>query len=536
MVSNGFIMKKRSRNSIKEHIERLTQIGIALSSTKDVNEFFTLILSEAISYTNADAGTLYLTSSDKKSLEFQVIYNGTMHIPMKVIDKSYGWKPVNLYVEEEKNLKNMVSYVYHTKSPMMIEDVYFQDLFDSSGTKAYDAANGYRSKSMLAIPMKNHEDAVLGVIQLINAMDDDGKVIAFDAQGSSHLMSLTSQAGILLTNRQLIDGLETLLQDFLRSIAKAIEHDSKYTSGHISRVARLTEMLADTMNNDDDYYPDVHFTEDELKEISMAGWMHDIGKITTPPHIRDKSKKLETIIDRITIVKARHQAIKLGLKLKHTRGELDDVSYLAELKKLNDAMAFIQTSNAGSEFITPEAKARLEEIHKNRYQFDDETISLIDENELRNLQIPKGTLLPEEREKIQEHAKVTWEMLSSITFPAKYHNVPLFAASHHEQLSGKGYPFGLKNSQIPLKARIIAVADIFEALSAKDRPYRAQSTLSQALRIMTFFVKDYSIDKDIFFLFLDSGLYMEYARKFMDPEQIDDVNIDAVKAACQPGK
>jgi HD-GYP domain-containing protein (c-di-GMP phosphodiesterase class II) len=527
-------MSKDSKNVTREQIERLTQIGIALSSTRDVNEFFTLILSEAISYTNADAGTLYLTADDKQALDFQVIYNKTMNIPMKVIDKSFGWKPVPLFVDNEKNLKNMVSYVFHTKEPMMIEDVYYQELFDSSGTKAYDAANGYRSKSMLAIPMKNHEDEVLGVIQLINAMDNAGTVIPFDKDDSSHLMSLTSQAGILLTNRQLIMGLERLLHDFLKSIAKAIEHDSKYTSGHISRVARLTEMLSQTMNRDAQYYPDVNFSEDELKEISMAGWMHDIGKITTPPHIRDKARKLETIIDRIALVRSRYQAIKLGLQLQHTCGTLNDHTYAKEIEYINDAMKFIETSNTGGEFITPDAKARLQEIHDKAYTFNDETIHLINDDELRNLQIPKGTLLPEERDKIQEHAKVSWEMLSSITFPAKYRNVPLFAAAHHEQLSGKGYPFGLSAQEIPLPARIVAVADIFEALSAKDRPYRTSSTLSQALRIMTFFVKDNSIDKDIFFMFLDSGLYLEYAQKFMDPQQLDEVDIEAVKAACQP--
>ncbi|MDZ4121237.1 MAG: HD domain-containing phosphohydrolase, partial [Candidatus Cloacimonadaceae bacterium] len=313
------------------------------------------------------------------------------------------------------------------------------------------------------------------------------------------------------------------------------------------RVASLTDLIANKLNESrQGHYKDLRFSDIELKELSMAGWMHDVGKIITPEFIMDKSVKLETIFDRIELVKERFRTMKLLLSIKQNQMPDEDYSKLvqttfgAELEPgnvndfLDEEFAFVERINFGGEFLHDADAARIDQLAKISLPHEGHDYILIDEDELHNLQIRRGTLLPEEIKEMSSHVQVTWEMLSQLSFPKKYKNVAFYAATHHEKLNGKGYPWGLKAEELPIQSRIIAVADIFEALTSADRPYKKPKKLSESLKIMAFCVKDGDLDPDLLDFFLDSGLYMDFATQNMYQEYVDTVDIEALKKIYHP--
>lgn len=519
---------------LTESIKRLTNVGIQLSAAKDINRFFELILTEAMFFTNCDAGTVYTISDDKKFLDFKVVCTKSKKNSLGKADNS-KWPAVPLYNEDgSKRMRNFVSYVFHQGKAESIDNVYDQELFDSSGTKAYDKSNNYRSVSMAAIPLKNHENDVLGIIQLINAMDKDGNIVPFALRNLIFLDSLSSQAAIALSNKKLIQNLELLLYQFIKSIAKAIDKKSKTTGGHISRVANLSEMLFQKIQEDKTTYKDYNFSNEEIQELRLAGWMHDIGKITTPVYIMDKSKKLETIFDRIELIKTRAKLVIAVIELdknqadESTKKELDEV-----IKKIKKYVQIIKDINQNHDFLSDEKLKKLQKIFMFNYTSNGKNYYLITDEEYQNLSIKKGTLLPNEMEIMHDHAKMTLEMLNELTFPKKFRNVPLYASSHHEKLNGKGYPSQLTEKDLPLQARVIAVADIFDALTAGDRPYKNDMKLSQAFVILANMAKEKEIDPDLLTLFIDSKLYYEYAEIYLKPDQVDKVDFKAIKQIYQ---
>lgn len=533
-----------------KHIQSLTRIGESLSSVTDLSKIFDLILDEAIHYTNADAATIYRVSEDQKYLDFVIVYNKTLNLRMGGTHHPITWPSIPLYDEQgSAKLMHIVTNVYHKKRLLCFDDVYKTTDYDVSGTKKMDASNNYRSKSMLTIPLKNHEDEVLGIIQIINAMDRPGHVIPFENEHTIMLKSLASQAAIAMSNRKLINDLEALLMQFMQAIAKGIERKSKYSSTHITRVALLTDMIAQRINEaKTGRFKDVHFNPNELKEISMAGLMHDVGKIVTPEYVMDKATKLETITDRINMVGLRFELFKKAVSLfkcKHGEEKLmqevsewypdnKPQSYEDLIMLLNDDWSFIEKVNIGGEFLPDPSVERINRIGSIVLNLEGEKWNLLTEDEIYNLQIRRGTLTVEEKKTMDDHVQVTWEMLSQLTFPNKYKNVALYAASHHEKLNGKGHPFGFKAEQLPIQSRILAVADIYEALTSADRPYKKAKTLSESLKIMAFCVKDGDLDSEILDFFIDSGLYMDFAKEHMNSEQIDQPDLNAVKKIYHP--
>lgn len=515
-------------------IERLTKIGIALSAEKNIENFFKMVLREAIEYTNADGGTIYTVTDDNSFLRFSIVHNKTMNINLKSVYADEKWPKIPLFDETGKKLmKNFVSYVVHTGKPAIIDDVYSQNIFDNSGTKKYDKANNYRSKSMVAIPLKNHENTVIGVIQLINATDENGEIVPFNKEHIALLTSLASQAAIAYSNNKLIKSLENLLEDFIKSIASALDRKSKYTGGHIQRVAKISEMISSSIQNDKNNYEKIHFSPNQLKELSLAAWMHDIGKITTPAHIMDKSTKLEKIFDRIELIETRIDFLLQLIENDYLKKKIDEQMLKTLSDKLISYKKFLKKANIGNEFMRDEDVALVGEIFAFEYKNEDKTYKILTEDEKNNLLIRKGTLLKSEIEKMREHVLVTYEMLSKLTFPKKYKHVTKYASEHHEKLNGKGYPFQLSAKDLPLQSRILAIADLFEALTAADRPYKKGKTLTETLRIMAFMAKDNDIDKNLLNFLIDSGIVMEYAKKFMKPYQIDNVDYDKIKAIYQ---
>lgn len=527
-----------------KHIQQLTQIGEALSSETDLDKIFDMILDEGIAFTKADAATIYKVNDESQSLEFEIVYNAKLNMRQGGTHGSVSWPSIPLYDSDgNARLTHIVTSVYHFKQSLCFDDVYQTNDYDITGTIKTDQATNYRCKSMLTIPLKNHEDEVLGVIQFINAMDDQNNIISFTEEHRTMLSSLASQAAIALSNRKLIANLETLLMQFMRSIATGIEKKSKYSSDHIMRVAMLTDMLADKINHaSEGIFADVHFNENELKEISMAGWMHDVGKIITPEFVMDKSTKLERIIDGIDIVASRFSHLKMLLRLLSFTLGVDEFStFLTKnisamispdnfSEYLEDSLTFLRELNVGGEFVPDDKIERMEALGAIDFEYDGERFFLLDEADKFNLRIRRGTLNSDELKIMQAHVSVTWDMLSQLSFPNKYKNVAFYASTHHEALNGKGYPRGLDAPQLPLQSRIIAVADIFEALTAADRPYKTPKTLSESLDIMATMVKIGHLDKDIVDFFMDSGLYLDFAKERMQAQQIDTVDIPKIKS------
>ncbi len=529
------------------HIKQLTHIGQSLSSETDLDKIFEMILDEGIAFTKSDGATIYRVSDDNNALEFQLVYNATLNMRQGGSHDPIAWPPVALYDENGNPRKsNIVSAVYHSKQSLWFDDVYKAEGYDISGTLKSDRNSGYRCKAMLTIPLKDHEDTVLGVIQFINPLDDSGEIISFTEEHRTMLSSLSSQAAIALSNRKLIASLEDLLMQFMRSIAGAIEKKSKYSSDHITRVALLTDMIAERINTaTEGAFADIHFSENELKEISMAGWMHDIGKIITPEFVMDKSCKLERIMDGFNLVKSRVAHIKtlfkyLSLKMKDTEFQEFAHKVLAcndqdPIVFLDEATEFIKELNIGGEFVPDDTIARMEALAAIDFEYEGERYFILDETDRKNLSIRRGTLNSDELKVMRAHVSVTWDMLSQLSFPKKYANVAFYAATHHEALNGSGYPKGLDAPRLPLQSRMIAVADIFEALTAADRPYKTPKTLSESLKIMAFMAKNGHLDKDLVDFFMDSHLYLDFAQDHMREEQIDEVDIPALKSIYHLG-
>lgn len=527
-------------NHLARHLKEVTRIGAALSVEKNIHKLLEMIIDEAKSLTNADAGTLYILDKEKQVLQFQILQTDAMGIRLGGTSGAQINLPdVPLFNSQgNPNHANVSSYAALTGEVINIPDVYDAEGFDFSGTRGYDKSSGYRSKSMLVLAMQNHENETIGVLQLLNAQDlETGKVISFSPDYIDLVVSLASQGAVALTNTQLIQNLTDLFYAFIKSIATAMDEKSPYTGGHITRVVDLTMMIAKEINDtNQEPFLKTCFNNDEMEELRLAAWMHDIGKITTPEMIVDKATKLQSFFDRIEFVETRFDLIAASIEnscLKHKlklsdRGKLDpemdshlDQDMSEQLTTVKKDFDFLKAINRAVEFMDDDKLEKLQHIAKKKYHINGRQYPYLTENELLNLSIRKGNLTEEERKIIENHAELTFKMLNELPFPKKHAMVAEYAAGHHERLDGSGYFRHLSKDDLPLQSRIMAIADIFEALTAKDRPYKAPMKLSQALEILSFLKKDGHIDPDIHDLVINSKLLLEYANAFMNPDQID---------------
>jgi HD-GYP domain-containing protein (c-di-GMP phosphodiesterase class II) len=524
-----------------QRIEKLTEIGTALSAERDTTRLLEMILLGAKELTCADGGTLYSVQEDD-TVKMEILRTDSLDFAMGgTTDKPIPFDPIPLYDGDgQANHHMVVTHAVLNDCTVNIPDAYDAEGFDFSGTKKFDANTGYRSTSFLTVPMKDHEGKIIGVLQLLNAQDDNcNSIIPFNETAQQLAESLASQAAIALTNRHLIDDLKNLLESLIQLIATAIDEKSPYTGGHCKRVPELTMALADAAHNaTDGPFKAFRMSEDDRYELSMAAWLHDCGKITTPEAVVDKSTKLETIYDRIESVDARFEILKRDAEIAMLKRQLECNSedekaaaykgYEETIRQLDDELDFLHISNTGGEFMSEGDQQRVRQIGQRHWRHHGEEIPLLTENEIYNLTIDKGTLTPEEREVINNHIVATIKMLEALPFPKNLRNVPEFAGGHHEKMDGTGYPRGLTGKQMSMQARIMAIADIFEALTAKDRPYKEGKKLSESLRILGFMKQDNHIDPDLFRLFITEGIYQQYADTYLSPEQIDPVDVSKI--------
>ena len=533
---------KEKCNYLIERINRLNEIGLALSREDDTNVIFELIMEESRNITHADGRTLYMISDDGKNMNFEILRNDSMNTVMGGISgNKITFPPMQLFGKDgEQNLASIVAFSAHTGETINIQDAYKEEGFDFSGAKDFDKSTGFRTKSVLSVPLKNHEDDIIGVMQLINATETEkNEVISFSTEMQKQVESLASQGAVALTNKRLVAELKNLFESFIKLIATAIDKKSPYTGGHCERVPEIAMLLADAVEKTKTgKYKDFTMNEDERYELYIAAWLHDCGKVATPPHVVDKGKKLETITDRIEVVDTRFEVLKRDTEIKLLKKKINilkdsnnniaidkaEASYKESIEQLDDDQRFIQKTNRGGEFMEEDDQKRIEIIGSYKWKAKGKKINFLDTDDIRNLQIPKGTLLPEEREIINDHIVITIDMLEKLPYPKKLRHIPEFAGGHHEKLDGTGYPKGLTGDQMSVQAKIMAIADIFEALTAADRPYKDGKKLSQAIRIMGLMKKDCEIDKELFEIFVKKGVYKLYAEKYLNKSQLDKVD------------
>ena len=512
-------------------LNKLIDIGIALSKEKNINILLEKILNEARVISNSDGGTVYLITDDSQKLSFEIMQTQSLDIKFggssePVPDYIY---PVKLYTDDGNENLNNVSAVCALKGKTInIKNAYENDEYDFSGVKGFDKKHNYFSKSFLNIPLKDHKDKIIGVLQLLNAQKD-GEIISFSDELVELVEALSSQASVALTNQLLIDEQKALFRSFIKLVVDALDKKDPVTGGHCNRVPLLTMMIADYVNSDTDKYKDASFSEDELDELYVAGWLHDFGKVATPDHIMNKSTKLQGLYDKIDQIKLRFEILKRDVEIEFYKKQIEgsniaNEAFDSKLQKIKDDFLFLEQSNLGGEFMSDDLKEKVYNIAKQNIKLNDTLIPILSDKEVDFLTISRGTLSKEDREIMENHVSLSYELLDKLPYPDHLKQVPFYAGCHHEKLNGEGYPNGYSGDQLPLQARIIAIADVFEGLTAPDRPYKEPYKLSKALNILKFMVNDGEIDPDLFHLLITKKLYLKYANEHLNANQIDSID------------
>ena len=531
-----------SGDDLGDRLEQLNAIGASLSAERDINRLLESILTAAKTITRADGGTLYRVT-EERTLKFEIVRTNSLKYYLGgTTGTPVPFYPIHLMTKEGVPNHSMVAaYAALTGKTVNIPDAYTAEGFDFSGTRNFDKKTGYRSKSFLTVPMRNHENEAIGVLQLINATHPvSGEIVAFSPSDQRLAESLASQAAIALTNRMLIIQLEELFESFINLINMAIDEKSPYTGGHCQRVPSLTMMLAEAVNDmSEGPLAAFSMSDKDRYELKIAGLLHDCGKVTTPVHVVDKATKLQTLFDRIQVIDTRIEVLKRDAEIEllkeraqlaakaALRSELDaaDLRFRERVRRLDEDRAFLRACNIGGEAMRDPDIERVKGIAKYRWtDISGHEANFLSEDELKNLTIRAGTLTGEERQVINHHIVATIKMLEALPWPKHLTNVPEYAGGHHERMDGKGYPKGLTREQMSVQARVMGIADIFEALTAKDRPYKKGKTLSESLQILGKMRMGGHVDPDLFDVFVRKRVYRRYADMFLDKEQIDEVD------------
>ena len=527
-------------DDLVQRLEQLNAIGASLSAERDINRLLESILVAAKTITRADGGTLYRVT-EEKTLRFEIVRTSSLKNYLGgTTGNPVPFYPIQLYKDGKPNHSMIAAHAALSGQTVNVEDAYTAEGFDFTGTRAFDVKTGYRSQSFLTVPMKNHENEIIGVLQLINATHPKtGAIQPFSSSDERLAESLASQAAIALTNRMLINQLEELFESFINLMNSAIDEKSPYTGGHCQRVPTLTMMLAEAVNDTrEGPLGNFRMSDKDRYELKIAGLLHDCGKVTTPVHVVDKSTKLETIYDRIHLIDTRFEVLKRDAEIDLLKKRLElleagrksghdelEIACRERLRRIDEDRAFLRACNIGGEAMRDADMERVRRIAEYRWtDVAGHQASFLTGDELKNLTIRAGTLTQEERQVINHHIVATIKMLEALPWPRHLSNVPEYAGGHHERMDGKGYPKGLTRDQMSVQARVMGIADIFEALTAKDRPYKKGKTLSESLDILGKFRLNGHIDPDLFDVFVRRKVYLRYAEKYLDQEQIDDVD------------
>ena len=516
----------RTRRELKRAVsdlETLNNIGVALSTERNTDALLELILSKSREITSADAGSLYLVEENKgiKHLVFKLTQNDSHSVPFRQFTMAIDTTSISGYAASTGQILN-------------IKDAYRIRNLPFKLNRDFDKKFGYRTKSMMVIPMKNQKDEVIGVLQLINSKKHFGvkltspkivreEVGPFSKQSQDLASSLASQAAVTLENNLLYRDIEKLFEGFVKASVTAIESRDPTTFGHSERVAKLTVALAETVDRlDAGPYKDIRFTREDIREIRYASILHDFGKVGVREEVLVKAEKLYPA--QLELVKKRFQYIRKSLELEGYRRKVDhlirngnqgyeegfariDSDWRRELENLDEFLEDILQANKPT--VLPEKiSEKLVEIAG--WKFDDPsgpTEPLLTPDELQLLSITKGSLNPDERLQIESHVIHSFRFLEQIPWTKELKRVPEIARAHHEKLDGSGYPYRMKSEEIPFQAKMMTISDIFDALTARDRPYKRALPIDRALNIIGDEVKSELLDPVLFDLFINAKIY-----------------------------
>ncbi len=492
---------------LKEQIKRLNQIGIALTSETHLPTLLELIVREVRGFTRADAGSLY--SVDRKQIRFEVAQNDTLEARKNEVYESFRPYPMPL------DKTSIAGYVAITGETLNISDVY--DLTGDEEYRfnpAFDDRNRYRTRSMLVVPIRTQQNEILGVLQLINSLDKQNNVTVFDSEQEDLVASLASQAAATIQNARLINAVHEIFAALVRYSASAIDARSPHTAGHSRRVATYSMRLARSANEETEgTLTDVFFSDKELEELNYAAWLHDIGKIGVREELLER-------VDRLTpasmeLISTRFEAIKLAVardfeRQRRAEGgskETDHTELERRLREVDEDLGFIRRINKATRLSSEEIR-RIEEIQTESFRnARGEVRAYLSEEEVHHLSLPSGNLTGKEFQEVRGHVLQTLNIINKIPFTNDLERIPVIAAAHHEKLDGSGYPLGLTASDITIQARILGIADVYDALTASDRPYRGAMPVQEALQHLIKEAEAGKLDCDLVDLFVSKKLY-----------------------------
>lgn len=458
-----------------EDFKKILNIGIRLSTEKDRNRLLASIIESGMEVTNCDAGTLYLYENGKLTIKIMKIFSmgvsqGGDGEPMK------DMPPVLLQAD------NACAYTAIKRKIVNIPDVYDNDRFDFSGIRRYDALTGYRTKSMLVIPLENNENELMGVLQMINAMDGEGNVIPFDEQHDMIIRSLGSMAAIELTNLSYMEELKAQMYSFVEALTTVLDERTPYNASHTRNVEKYAGILADYISKMHQRGECEEFFDQERKEkLQLAALLHDIGKMVVPLSIMNRATRLDQDIEKVD---ERFRLLKSLYEVDMLRGKISKEEYGNRINDLKEELAFIHGIDDMG-YLDDENYERVCALAKKQHIQEDGTVTkYITDQEAKYLSIRKGTLTEEDRAEMENHVVMTEKILSKVRFNKNFSIVPKWAASHHEFLNGSGYPKRLSGEELDLETRILTVADIYDALTATDRPYKKPIPEEEAVNIL----------------------------------------------------
>ncbi|MBV8085467.1 MAG: GAF domain-containing protein [Chloroflexi bacterium] len=544
-------LHERARKAQVDLDRRATQIadlhhvGVALSAVHDVDALQSLILTKARAITSADAGSLYLVVEEEQpvldangeplfDMDDQAI---TTRVKMLAFNKAENHSnPSDFKAFKMPINAGIAGHVATTGAIVQHDDIY--DLppdVPYAFNRAFDQQTGYRSKSMLAVPMLNSDQEIIGVIQLINrkyrgdvtlsASNIEREVLPFSLEDRDLTLSFASQAAVALDNKRLIDNIQTLFEGFVHASVQAIESRDPTTSGHSGRVATLTVGLAEALNTLQlSEFDGLHFEEGDIKEIRYASVLHDFGKVGVREQVLVKSKKLYDW--QVEQIRGRFGVARAALEAKFLRRKLDymlahgpdleamkklDKQFEAELAELEASFQLVRQVNEPAVLAT-DTETQLQELGGLTYPGLSGDAPLVEPAELRKLSIKKGSLDDGERLEIESHVTHTYKFLTKIPWTRELRRVPEIAWAHHEKLDGTGYPNRLTADQIPVQSKMMTISDIYDALTAWDRPYKKAVPVDKALQILQWEANDGHVDPKLLEVFIDQGVYKLVAR------------------------
>lgn len=511
-------------------------------------------------------GCFFFSVSDNKYINLEYSRVNSLNVGISGTENMAFFPSVFLPDVKNRSRKAPSEYCALNREIINSPNIFQTTGIDTDLIAKFDDANNYSTISLLAIPLVDRKDNLLGVAQFTNAKDANGKIISFTTEAQKVVLSVCKLITIALENKNQKEAYSQLLESFIEVLARAIDAKSPYTGSHCQRVPIIARLLAtaavqETTGN----LKTFEMSPDDWYTLHIASWLHDCGKVTTPEYIVDKATKLETIFNRIHEIRNRFEILRRDAHIEYLQKRLNNIDtkqhlqaeFVAKVKQLEEDFAFVAKCNTGDIELNDRDIARLEQISQIQFvryfnrmlglswaerdnvenkdfyvhparenllqNRKDQIFGPYNRGELYNLEIRRGTINKEERDKINEHIVVTIDMLKVLPFPKELSKVVEYAGAHHERIDGKGYPNGLTGDQMSVPAKIMAIADIFEALTANDRPYKEPKKLSEVLRIMQQMKHNGHIDPDLYDVFIRSKVYQDYAEQYMDKNQIDEV-------------